>query len=271
MPALELIKEADRQLTICNACRYCERFCPVFPAIERRVTFARADLAYLANLCHNCGECLYACQYAPPHEFGINVPQTLAALRYRSFEEYTWPAWMSSAFRHQGTVTALIAAGGLTLALFAAVQAANPQALWDPDLRAQFYQVVPHWAMVTLFGTVGLTEAEAKERFARLEIYRAVFRPLKATLSGRDERTLVKLVVDAASQRVVGAHMVGPDAPEVVQGVAIAVKAGLTKAELDATVGIHPTAGEEFLTLREKQVVPGHLKARPASTRSGSQ
>src|SRR5262245_27220406 len=74
-------------LSVCNACRYCEHFCPVFPAIERRVTFARADLAYLANLCHNCGECLYACQYAPPHEFGINVPQTLAALRRRSFEE----------------------------------------------------------------------------------------------------------------------------------------------------------------------------------------
>ncbi|HEX5109526.1 MAG TPA: tricarballylate utilization 4Fe-4S protein TcuB [Vicinamibacterales bacterium] len=157
----ELTLHGAQVMSVCNACRYCERFCPVFPAIERRVTFARADLAYLANLCHNCGECLYACQYAPPHEFGINVPQTLAALRYRSFEEYTWPAWMSSAFRHQGTVTALIAAGGLTLALFAAVQAANPQALWDPDLRAQFYQVVPHWAMVTLFGTVGLTVAAA--------------------------------------------------------------------------------------------------------------
>jgi len=111
-------------------------------------------------------------------------------------------------------------------------------------------------------GSVGLTEAEAKERFAQVEIYKAAFRPLKATLSGRDEQTLMKLVVDAASQRVVGAHMVGPDAPEVIQGVGIAVKAGLTKAEFDATVGIHPTAAEEFVTLREKRVVPGHVKAR---------
>ena len=111
-------------------------------------------------------------------------------------------------------------------------------------------------------GSVGLTEAEAKERFAQVEVYKAVFRPLKATLSGRDEQTLMKLVVDAASQRVVGAHMVGPDAPEVIQGVGIAVKAGLTKAEFDATVGIHPTAAEEFVTLREKRVVPGHVKAR---------
>ncbi|MGH8696246.1 MAG: glutathione-disulfide reductase [Burkholderiales bacterium] len=111
-------------------------------------------------------------------------------------------------------------------------------------------------------GTVGLTEAEAKERFAEVEIYTVVFRPLKATLSGRDERTLMKLVVDAASQRVAGAHMVGPDAPEVIPGVGIAVKAGLTKAAFDATVGIHPTAAEEFVTLREKRVVPGHVKAR---------
>jgi citrate/tricarballylate utilization protein len=164
MPRAELdplTQQGVHVTSVCNACRYCEHFCPVFPAIERRVTFAKADLAYLANLCHNCGECLYACQYAPPHEFGINVPQTLAALRHRSFEEYAWPAWMSSAFRSQGTLAALMTAGGLTLALFAAVQAANPQALWESDPRGQFYRVVPHWAMVTLFGTVGLTVAAA--------------------------------------------------------------------------------------------------------------
>jgi glutathione reductase (NADPH) len=111
-------------------------------------------------------------------------------------------------------------------------------------------------------GTVGLTEEEARQKFAEAEIYTADFRPLKATLSGRDERTLVKLVVDAASQRVVGAHMVGPDAPEVIQGVGIAVKAGLTKAAFDQTVGIHPTAAEEFVTLRDKRVVRGRAKPR---------
>ena len=109
-------------------------------------------------------------------------------------------------------------------------------------------------------GTVGCTEAEAKERLAELEIYKTTFRPLKATLSGRDERTLMKLVVDAATQRVIGAHMVGPDAPEIIQAVGIAVKAGLTKAQFDSTVGIHPTAAEEFVTLREKTVVKGHAR-----------
>jgi glutathione reductase (NADPH) len=101
-------------------------------------------------------------------------------------------------------------------------------------------------------GTVGLTEREAVAKLGKVDIYRAGFRPLRHTLSGRDERTLVKLVVDAATQRVVGAHMVGADAPEIIQGIAIAVKAGLTKAQFDATVGIHPTAAEEFVTLREK-------------------
>ena len=103
-------------------------------------------------------------------------------------------------------------------------------------------------------GTVGLSEAKAVAKLGKVDIYKATFRPLRHTLSGRDERTLMKLVVDAGTQRVVGAHMVGADAPEVIQGVAIAVKARLTKAQFDATVGIHPTAAEEFVTLREKTV-----------------
>ena len=102
-------------------------------------------------------------------------------------------------------------------------------------------------------GTVGLSEAAAAAAYDSVDVYTATFRPLKYTLSGRNERTLVKLVVDAASQRVVGAHMVGPDAPEIIQGIAIAVKAGLTKEQFDATVAIHPTAAEEFVTLRDKR------------------
>ncbi len=106
-------------------------------------------------------------------------------------------------------------------------------------------------------GTVGLSESKAVEKLGKVDIYKATFRPLRHTLSGRDERTLVKLVVDAATQRVVGAHIVGADAPEIISGIAIAVKAGLTKAQFDATVGIHPTAAEEFVTLREKTVSKG--------------
>jgi glutathione reductase (NADPH) len=99
-------------------------------------------------------------------------------------------------------------------------------------------------------GAVGLTEGEARAASDAVTVYKASFRPLKATLSGRDQQTLMKLVVDADTQRVLGAHMVGPDAPEIIQGIAIAVKAGLTKAQFDATVAVHPTAAEEFVTMR---------------------
>jgi len=100
-------------------------------------------------------------------------------------------------------------------------------------------------------GAVGLTEAEARERYGEIDVYRSQFRPLKHTLSGRDEQTLMKLIVDRASDRVVGCHMVGPDAGEIIQGVAIALKCRATKAQFDATIGIHPTAAEEFVTMRE--------------------
>jgi len=99
--------------------------------------------------------------------------------------------------------------------------------------------------------SVGLTEAAARERYANLDIYRSRFRALKHTLSGRDERTLMKLIVDRDSDRVVGCHMVGPDAGEIIQGIAIAVKCRATKAQFDATIGIHPSAAEEFVTMRE--------------------
>jgi len=100
--------------------------------------------------------------------------------------------------------------------------------------------------------TVGLSEERARERFAAVDIYKASFRALKLTMSEHKERTFMKLVVDRASQRVVGAHMVGADAGEIIQGVAIAVKLGATKAQFDATIGIHPTAAEEFVTMRDK-------------------
>jgi glutathione reductase (NADPH) len=100
--------------------------------------------------------------------------------------------------------------------------------------------------------TVGLTEAEARARYSSIAIYRSAFKPLRHTLTGRDERALMKLVVDQRSDRVVGAHMMGPDAGEIIQGIAIAIKCGATKAQFDATIGIHPTAAEEFVTMREQ-------------------
>ncbi|MCA9981732.1 MAG: glutathione-disulfide reductase, partial [Anaerolineales bacterium] len=99
-------------------------------------------------------------------------------------------------------------------------------------------------------GTVGLSEAEARAQYTNVTVYRTRFRPMKNTLSGRAERTLMKLIVNADTDQVVGVHMLGPDAGEIIQGFAVALKAGATKAVFDSTIGIHPTAAEEFVTMR---------------------
>ena len=138
-------------MTVCNACRYCEQYCPVFPAMEERRAFAKADLAYLANLCHNCGECLYACQYAPPHEFGINVPRTLAQIRLQTYQDYAWPRALSVAFTRHNLLTGIALA-----ATFSVLFALTAQTVSPANRSGDFYAVVPHGVMVTLFGLIFL-------------------------------------------------------------------------------------------------------------------
>jgi citrate/tricarballylate utilization protein len=152
--ALAEFARGEHVMTVCNACRYCEQYCPVFPAMEERTVFGKADLTYLANLCHNCGECLYACQFAPPHEFGINVPRTLARIRLRSYEEACWPQPLGAAFRRHGASTALALMAALSAVMFASVWAFNPAGLHATS--GEFYAVIPHGVMVSLFGSVGL-------------------------------------------------------------------------------------------------------------------
>jgi len=100
--------------------------------------------------------------------------------------------------------------------------------------------------------TVGLTEAQARAKFGDIDIYKAKFRPLKHTVSGRDERSFMKLIVDPKTDRVLGCHMMGTDAGEIIQGLSVAIQCGATKAQFDATIALHPTAAEEFVTMREK-------------------
>jgi citrate/tricarballylate utilization protein len=149
----DLTANGAHTLTVCNACRYCEQYCPVFPAMEERTAFARVDLAYLANLCHNCGECLYACQYAPPHEFGINVPRTLAEIRLASYETYAWPRGLAAAFRRHSVLTAvaLVIAFSVVMLRVARLTGSPVQ---PPRVAGDFYAVVPHGVMVALFGGV---------------------------------------------------------------------------------------------------------------------
>ncbi len=144
-------QEGARILSICNACRYCEGYCAVFPAMERRTSFTAADVSYLANLCHQCAECYYACQYAPPHEFAVNVPKTLAEIRVRSYERYGWPRLAAGAFRQNERWVGPIVLGCMLLAIGAAVLL--PAA---GSLIGNFYGVVPHAVMAGLFGAVGI-------------------------------------------------------------------------------------------------------------------
>ncbi len=146
--------EVARQMQICNACRYCEGFCAVFPAMTRRLEFGQADIHYLANLCHNCGACLHACQYAPPHEFAVNVPKAMAQVRGQTYADYAWPPALGALYRRNGLTLSMALAAGLALFLLLAL--ALKGTLWGGDLRGNFYNLFPHNLMVGLFAPIFL-------------------------------------------------------------------------------------------------------------------
>jgi len=146
--------EVARQLQICNACRYCEGFCAVFPAMTRRLEFGKADIHFLANLCHNCGACLHACQYAPPHEFSVNVPQAMATVRGQTYVDYAWPPALGRLYQRNGLTLSLALAAALALFLLLAL-AANGT-LWGGKSEGGFYALFPHNLLVGLFAPVFL-------------------------------------------------------------------------------------------------------------------
>lgn len=162
MRTTDSLLEARRELEICNACRYCEGFCAVFPAMERRRVFSNGDLSYLANLCHNCRGCFYACQYAPPHEFGINMPKTFAELRSETYEDYAWPGFLAKAFRRNGVVIAGLTALCLAGVFIAAMLLQPAAGLVVPHAGVgAFYAVIPHGVMVAVAGIAILYAALA--------------------------------------------------------------------------------------------------------------
>jgi len=147
------LQEARRAMEVCNACRYCEGFCAVFPAMELRREFAAGDLAYLANLCHACKGCYYACQYAPPHEFGINVPKVLAEVRHESYAAYAWPGPLAALYRRNGLVMSVAMAGSVGGVLLLAMALQRHAVLFGPQpvVPGQgFYNVIPYAAMVAV-------------------------------------------------------------------------------------------------------------------------
>ena len=152
MPHAEPLPEGSRILTICNACRYCEGYCAVFPAMEHRQDFAAEDLHYLANLCHNCAECYYACQYAPPHEFAVNVPRVLAEIRLDSYRHYAWPPFLARVLERSGRLALTTLAISIAIGLLAGQPFSSAKS---------FYSVIPHGVMVAVFGVTAILAAAA--------------------------------------------------------------------------------------------------------------
>lgn len=148
MPGLDLYKEADRQLTVCNACRYCEGYCAVFRALELRRDFAEGDVVYLAHLCHDCRACYYACMYSPPHEFAINIPKLMSDVRLESYRRLSWPALLARSFKDRriGVGLAAVSAG---LVIILSVLLVKPDTLFSGHHGpGAFYAVIPYLAMV---------------------------------------------------------------------------------------------------------------------------
>ena len=160
--ATALLAEADRLMTVCNSCRYCEGLCAVFPAMEMRRAFPDGDLNYLANLCHSCGACYVDCQFSPPHEFDVNVPRVLAQVRNESDAVYAWPSALATMVARNGLAISVVAA--LSVAAFILGFAAWHDAsviVGTHTGPGAFYRLMPHNAMALLFGLVFLYAVKA--------------------------------------------------------------------------------------------------------------
>ena len=149
--------EVSRIMSICNACRYCEGLCAVYPAMEQRTVFAAGDVDYLANLCHGCGACYYDCQFQPPHEFNVNAPLSLATLRDESYTRYAWPGALAPLFERNGLWVAVASAVSVAGFIFGFAAWSDPGVLFSAQTgEGAFYRIMPHNAMVILFGGVFL-------------------------------------------------------------------------------------------------------------------
>jgi citrate/tricarballylate utilization protein len=153
----DVFKEAVRQFNICNACRYCEGYCDVWPAMELKTSFEKNDVMYLANLCHDCRECFYACPYTPPHEFNVNIPQVLSEVRLKSYEEFTRPKFLSKAFEKQYKSQGAVILASVVSAFLAAILMGDPARLFVPQLGlGSFYVIFPYLAIILAGFLVGL-------------------------------------------------------------------------------------------------------------------
>jgi citrate/tricarballylate utilization protein len=200
MQAVEATREAERMLRVCAACMYCDDFCAVFPAIAGRHAYFLTDLAYLANLCHACGGCYYACQYAPPHAFAVNLPKTLAQVRQHTYSAYARPRFLGRAFASNGRV---VSAATLTSLLAVWIVAA-------PDMRPQlgegaFHRIMPLGMMATAMG-VTLAGALIALALGACAFWRDI---APVSRQGAWLRALPRAILDAVSLRYLGGRSAG--------------------------------------------------------------
>ncbi len=188
----EAMQEARRALAVCNACRYCESYCAVFPAMAMRRDFAAGDLTHLANLCHGCKGCYHACQYAPPHAFNINLPKSFAEIRHEGYAEHAWPPAMGRLFERNGTLVSLAVALITTLVLLATVLVKDPAVLFSAQTgTGAFFRILPLWLINLLAG--------ATFGFAVLAMAMGGLRYWRSTAGGAGTPTSVAATAEAAT------------------------------------------------------------------------
>ena len=198
--------EADRLMTVCNSCRYCEGLCAVFPAMEMRRAFPDGDLNYLANLCHACGACYVDCQFAPPHEFAVNVPKYFATLRADSYQTYAWPRALAPLLARNGLAIGLIAAVSIAIFVLGFVAWHDTSALWVIHRGpGAFYRLMPHNAMAVLFGAAFAYALMAAGMSVR-NFWRDIGTPAPG---GSETRSVWRAVKDAATLRYLDGGGVG--------------------------------------------------------------
>jgi citrate/tricarballylate utilization protein len=203
MHASDNLAEADRLMTVCNSCRYCEGLCAVFPAMEMRRTFADGDLSYLANLCHGCGACYVDCQFSPPHEFEVNVPKVLAQVRGDSYRAYAWPGILQPLFDRNGLAISIIAALSVAAFILGFVLWHDPNVLFADG--GNFYRLMPHNLMAGIFLAVS-----AFTLVALVMGFANFWRDIGANgIKGKDAPSLWEAVKDAASLRYLDGGGVG--------------------------------------------------------------
>ena len=211
MPSTELLEKAAKAMTFCNACRYCEGFCAVFPAMELRREFSEGDLVYLANLCHDCRGCYYACPYAPPHEFDVNVPRTFAEVRAETYGELAWPGFLAGSFVRNGWTVGVVSALSTAIVLLLVLFLQPSSVVFSAHVGAgAFYVVVPYIPIVAVASLAALyVLAVLATGLARF--WRGTGGSLKELA---DARALLRAVWDVARLRYLAGGGDGCNYPE---------------------------------------------------------